>query len=628
MEASSQSSRGVPGTNRGFTPQETLDHPFDVTLLVEDGKEFKAHRRILSEASTFFEKLLSSDMKESNEGVIRLEMITEVCLRDILEFIYTGSVQISAEFEDNARDLIVLADYLVLPHLKTIAGNTVAEKLNVSSCVSTYHFAENYHCEKLLSDARNYILSNFSTVAKTEEFLNLSSDEVKMCISSDEINVSAEEDVFKIILTWIDHEKNERKEHFAELFREVRLVYISRDFLRSDIVTNDLVNDNEGCMDLVKDAVKFIDSKSFHHLRVKPRKSLEIPVIAVSCVTRRQPDEILCYYPRVDKWSRFRGTVPRYLNYKYDRNNVVSCHGNLYLVSQRSSPRSLLSYDSFSSEWESFPNEVQRKIDCVCVSNEGDIFALMCEYGESCSCRTFRLHNSRRSYEVYGPCDKRHISYLMKYTPESNSWQDITSRDMGLRVGVCVVATENNFIYFLGGSLKLDRQCKALPDADRYDLSTNTWEKIADLQEPWRRDPCGAAAYGKIYIACGGMDCSVSCEVYHEATNEWQFIARPKMENFSTCLCADGKFCLVKDFISIEGNPNRQDSIIEYYDPDKNEWQEIAPLPLEWNNNVLSVDYNRIGFACLMRVFKGSKFLQQASYSEDYSKVAKKCVIM
>ena len=83
MKASSQSSRDVPGTNRGFIPQETLDHPFDVTLVVEDGKEFKAHRRVLSEASTFFEKLLSTDMKESNEGVIRLEMITEVCLTDI-----------------------------------------------------------------------------------------------------------------------------------------------------------------------------------------------------------------------------------------------------------------------------------------------------------------------------------------------------------------------------------------------------------------------------------------------------------------------------------------------------------------------------------------------------------------
>ena len=150
MEASSQSSRDVPDTNRGFIARETLDHPFDVTLVVEDGKEFKAHRRILADASTFFQKLLSSDMKESNEGVIRLEMITEACITDILEFIYTGRVQKTAE--DNARDLIVLADYLVLPHLKTIAGNTVAEKLNVSNCVSTYHFAENYHCEKL-SDA-------------------------------------------------------------------------------------------------------------------------------------------------------------------------------------------------------------------------------------------------------------------------------------------------------------------------------------------------------------------------------------------------------------------------------------------------------------------------------------------
>ena len=619
MEASSQSSRDVSGTNRGFIPQETLDHPCDVTLLVEGGKEFKAHRRILSEASPYFEKLFSSDMKESNEGVVRLEMITEAWLSDILEFIYTGSVKITAE--DNARDLIVLADYLVLLHLKTIAGNTVAEKLNVSNCVPTYHFAENYHCEKLLSDARNYILSNFSTVAKAGDFLNLSSNEVKMWISSNEINVSAEEDVFKIILTWIDHERSERKEYFTQLFREVRLVYVSRDFLRSDIVTNDLVNRNEDCMDLVKDAVKFIESETFHHLRVKPRKSLEIPVIVVGCVRRRQDEEILCYYPRADKWSRFRGTVPRYLNYSFNSKNAVSCHGNLYFVSHRS--RSSFSYDSFSSKWESFPNEVKRKIDCVCASTKEDIYALMSEYRKYCPDCV-----SLRSSGVYPPCGKGHLSYLMKYTPESNSWQEITSCDMDFRFGVCVVATENNFIYFLGGSLEQhNRQCKALPDADRYDLSTNTWDKIADLQEP-RRHACGAAAHGKICIVGGGEDFSVSCEVYHETTNEWQFIARPKMVNYLTCLCADDKLFLVKDFISSERNPNRQDSIIEYYDPDKNEWQETAPSPLEWNNDVLSLDYNEITFACLMRVFKGSKFLEQASYPEEHSKVSKKCVIM
>ena len=83
------------------------------------GQKFKAHGRVLSEASPFFEKLLNSDMRETSEGIVRLEMLTELCLRDILEFIYTGSVQISAE--DNAQDLIAMADYLVLPHLKTLA---------------------------------------------------------------------------------------------------------------------------------------------------------------------------------------------------------------------------------------------------------------------------------------------------------------------------------------------------------------------------------------------------------------------------------------------------------------------------------------------------------------------------
>ena len=66
-----------------FNPQETLDHPFDVTLVVEDGKKFKAHRRVPSEASPFFEKLFNSDMRESSEGIVRLEMLIELCLRDI-----------------------------------------------------------------------------------------------------------------------------------------------------------------------------------------------------------------------------------------------------------------------------------------------------------------------------------------------------------------------------------------------------------------------------------------------------------------------------------------------------------------------------------------------------------------
>ena len=52
----------------------------------------------------------------------------------------------------------------------------------------------------------------------------------EMWLSSDEIDVSAEEDVFKFILTWIDRDELERKKHFSQLFRHVRLVYVSHDY--------------------------------------------------------------------------------------------------------------------------------------------------------------------------------------------------------------------------------------------------------------------------------------------------------------------------------------------------------------------------------------------------------------
>lgn len=50
-----------------------------------------------SSLSPFFEKLLNSDMKENNEGVIRLEAIEESQMADILAFIYTGDVQIATQ---------------------------------------------------------------------------------------------------------------------------------------------------------------------------------------------------------------------------------------------------------------------------------------------------------------------------------------------------------------------------------------------------------------------------------------------------------------------------------------------------------------------------------------------------
>ena len=604
MEASLQSTGHISSKKQVFVrPQETLDHPFDVTLVVEDGKEFKGHRRVLSEASPFFEKLLNSDMRESKEGVVRLEMLTERGLKDILEYIYTGSVQLSPE--GNAQELIVNADFLVLQHLKTLAENCLVKNLNASTSLATYYFAERYRCEVLLPCTRDFIFSNFTTVAKSDEFLKLSDMEVKTWISSDEINVSAEEDVLKVILTWIDHQKSKRSKYFEELFREVRLVFVSREYLQSDIATNDLVKGNEDCMDLVKDALNFIDSNSCP-LSVKPRKSLEIPVVLVFMKTIGSEQErvLCCYYPREKRWSRFLGRAPP------NTTDVISCRGKLYFINQRDN--SLLRYDSFSNRWKLLPFGEQRKSHNIFVRNGDEMYALVSlEDQRPCpECASLRFRK---------PCGKRHLSFITKYKPESNSWEDVTTFDLGWKDRICVVA-KGNFIYFLGGFAR----GKILKDADTYDLGTNTWRKIADMQQP-REDAFGTAAYGKVFISGGYLQScesrSQTCEVYHETTNEWHFIAEWKTAWF--CSYRSAKHILVGAdskvyLLTLYSRHLFQEESIDCYEPEINQWITATKMAIMWDLLPWSeFDISRISNPCSMRVFAGCKFLfEQASFAD------------
>jgi len=57
--------------------------------VTKDDKEFKAHRNILSAASPFFSKLLQSDMKENQEGIVQFEEISGGVMDESLEFMYT-----------------------------------------------------------------------------------------------------------------------------------------------------------------------------------------------------------------------------------------------------------------------------------------------------------------------------------------------------------------------------------------------------------------------------------------------------------------------------------------------------------------------------------------------------------
>ena len=595
--------------------KDGLYQPCDVTLVVKDG-EFKAHRKALSEASPFFEKLLNSDMKESKEGVVRLEMFTESVMRNTLEFIYTGNVQILDE--DDARDLVVMADYLFIQKLKTLATQILVQKLNTSNCISILRFACEYHCEELLCKTKKSILANFNVLLSTkcEDVLKMSREELAMLISSDELHVSSEEDVLNTILAWINHDKNKRKHHFPELFRYVRLVYISRDFLFSDVVTNDLVRDNEDCIELVEKAVELIDYKSFDTLRHKPRKSLETPVL-VTYSRNGDYFTIVGYFPREDRWRKF-DEIPVYLiNWK----RVFFLRDNLYIKKRvelvpyhhESWRLDVTWYNLHSKAWNSMPSVENRDLLELFVY-EDEMYALFSKEKviDSFVCNLYRPFLYKKDRIV-----------LAKYKPDSDLWEDILSTDyLDWRSRFSIVV-HDSFIYFVSGKVWSGiYQSKLVNDVDRYDLRRKQWNKLADIQVA-RERACGAAVNRKIFIAGTQSDMpnviQLTCEMYSEETNEWQLIKSfNRWTSFQGLLAIDDElYVLEEDVVSRNTNTFTKLSVA-CYNAESNVWQLKTELKVSGEMDV------HLGGS--MTVFQG--FLSPSQNILCKKRKKRKCSIM
>ena len=537
--------------------QRKQDYLCDITLVTNDDRELKAHRNVLSAASPFFCKLLESDMKENREGIIRFEEISGCVMEDVLEFIYTGTVEVTQE---NAKELIAAGNYLMIPSLKTVSGRFLEDEMTDSNCISTFYFAEKYDCVELIRDSREFIHENFASVGEMDEFLSLEAKEVAVWISSDEIAVEAEADVFKIILKWVEHSKSERKAAFEELFRHVRLSFLSRDCLE-DVVTNELVRENLACVKLVMDAtVKMATFASEEDLPRSPRKGLETRVI-LAC----GGEFTFCYLPEEDQWKR----LPNGSTERNQKTQMLTFRDQLYTFKEFSKAEK---YDRVFNGWS--------KSDLIDVSADSAIVTV--------------VKGDMYAIEVNKPVGK---STIKRYDVERCTWQTVVESSQGCRNGSCVIAG-GSYLYVLGGSAP--GNAGYVSKAERFSTGVNQWEEIADMRQG-RFGAFGEATEGKIFVA-GGLkqDGKVSkrCEMYNVSTNEWQYIG--SLNHFRVY---GSMVCLKGTLYVLGGTKNARDSLlaVESYDLTKDEWIKKTTIPVER----FSKDNKDTFTSCVVKLSKG-----------------------
>ena len=535
------------------------DHLCDITLVTKDGKEFKAHRNVLSAASPFFSKLLQSDMKENQEGIVRFEEISGAVMEDVLEFIYTGSVEVTQE---NSEDLVSAANYFLITGLKTVSGRFLERQMTRSNCISTFYFAEIYRCDELITNTRKFIHANFASVAEMDEFLNLEAYEVERWISSDEISVAVEADLFKIVLKWIEQKKSERKASFEQLFRHVRLPFLSRDFLLH-VVTNELVQENVACFKLISKAVELTCFACETDLSQSPRKGLETRAI-VACGGKYT----FCYLPEKDEWKRLADGLLE----TNSRTEMIGFCDQLYAFPSAGRAER---YDPVVNGWSTLDFSTT---GCTKVAvARGEMYAI----------------------EVNTSTKK---STIKRYEVERCSWQTVLTSHEGCRLNSCVVATGNH-LYVCGGRLGGEHLSKA----ERFDTVENKWEEIASMQRK-REGAFGVASKGNIFLAGGEQDSGGwqfrslrTCEfveMYNISTNEWQLIGSLKVpREGGSMVCLKGTLYVLGGTCSYGGSGLS----VDCYDPSEDKWIEKTTIPVK----VICEDSKNTFTGCVLKLSKG-----------------------
>ena len=520
----------------------------DVTVAA-NGKEFKAYKVVLAAASPFFLSLLENDMRERNEQriEIRLEEATASVMEDVLQYIYTGNVSVT---EESCHNLIATADYLLLPGLKTLAVEFLKEKVTVQNCVFNYYFANKYHCTELTEICCSVINLNFSDVLKTDDFLNLDMKQVMEWVSSDDINVRAEEEVFTGIVDWVSHNRSEREVCFPDLIRQVRLRPSSQDILLKKLVNEDLVTTNIECMNFVLRSITDSDES----LLRQPRNCLKVQVEGIFLCGGKKA---LCYLPHVNMWYQMAN-----MSFEHQNHALLLDRQRVYIFSKQNTDiqAHLVEYYVPSTNlWYSFQSgfKYNEKFSSVSAGS-GHSFVNVLTFAE------------RRPY-------------MYTYDINTNNWKMLGKTPIS-RWGVCAIS-QGHHIYITGGTHSSNRIPAGNTKVERFNPSNESIEEVAPLNEA-RHDAFGAVMNDKIYVA-GGIQmieqrCRLlnTCEVYDPSTNEWHLMADLCVPRHSASMvCFKGALYVIGGLKNTYNKVATRELSVEMFDSETSEWKKKSTIP-------------------------------------------------
>ncbi|VDO07082.1 unnamed protein product [Rodentolepis nana] len=502
----------------------------------------------LAEQSSYFERLLRY---HRGRGIIRLPEFLNAGFYSVVEYIRRGSTKITPE---NIYDVFIAADYLLVPKLKEECASYINELANdPSAAINLWMNGRKLFWAEIGETAYQKILENFETVWKSDEFLQMESEDIESILKNDALNCKSEVSVYKAIVRWVASDLKLRAEHALKLLSNVRMGMMRNSDLEQ-------VKSHEHLM-LIPEFAQIVQNwpNSIHSLmdRLDVYQKLKL-------TKPRTPHEVLCVF---GGWCDGEG--PRAAAQIFSPcSNSWTLWTDLGCQTQCPHYEWLANLRSDGPDSPKLPEGLFQCEEKFTTSN--DISCLIGEIPRRVYAGCVQVRN--RVYLVGGFDGSNALKSTLCYDFEVDSgWYEISC--MYEKRYYVSVAYASNYIYALGGH-NGENQGR-LDTAERYNLDENLWQPIASMNRV-RSDAAAAELNSRVYVAGGfeGRRYHDSAEYYDSEANQWTLISRMHSPRGGISLASHGGY-----LYAIGGNDgSARLRSIERYDPMSGKWEIVGQM--------------------------------------------------
>ena len=449
----------------------------DVVIVGSDGtSEFHAHKAVISAVSPELGSLINE-----KQNRLVLAGVDEQSLRLLVDFIYSGHASVA---EEHLPTVLGLSERLCIPGLRQSCAEHLLRQLSIENAIRFRNLGQVVKCTELYEAAHHLIMDEFHAVSQTPSFLELDAAVLKELISSDDLAIASEKDVFDAVIRWAEHDETNRKSELVHLLGFVRLGLLTLDTLAKRVAPCPLIQkyvaQDPSFQAMLNSAITYVGSQNDGKAR------LEGPQTRLRSGSRGRYMMVV---------GGRKGADAHALSNVWMLDRV---HYDWYELEPMISPRKQLA-----------AAELDGKL-YVCGGWDGSQYLRGVEFYEpgpkswrqaslmQVARGSFGLATMQGELWAAGGYDgNRHLASVERFNASAQVWSAaaplITARS-GLRL-VHFANQSGHSLFAIGG---FDGQ-SVLPNVERYDPVSQTWKQYAPMSFP-RRDFAACVHDGLIYV--------------------------------------------------------------------------------------------------------------------------------